>query len=118
MRKGRKNETREEYNARRREEYQNSAHRQKLKKNTRQQHIARNREYIRKVKSAGCCVDCGIKDWRVLDFDHVNLADKKLNVSRMARDAYSIEAIACEIAKCEIRCANCHRIRTAEQFEW
>ena len=26
--------------------------------------------------------------------------------------------VEAEIAKCELRCANCHRRRTAQQFDW
>jgi len=57
------------------------------------------------------CVDCGEKDPRVLDFDHLN--NKKYNVSSLLRREYSWDSILEEANKCEVRCANCHRKKTA-----
>ncbi len=69
----------------------------------------RNAEFIRDYKKTHSCVDCDNSDHRVLEFDH--LRNKKFNVSSMVR-CYSIEKIKEEIGKCDIVCANCHRIRT------
>ena len=57
------------------------------------------------------CVDCGESDADVLDFDH--LRDKRADVSRLVHIAVAWDVIVAEIAKCEVRCANCHRRRTA-----
>jgi hypothetical protein len=57
------------------------------------------------------CVDCGETDVGVLDFDH--LRDKRANISTLVQSGVSWESLAHEIAKCEVRCANCHRRRTA-----
>ena len=57
------------------------------------------------------CVDCGETDPRVLDFDHLN--NKKHNISTLISKEYSWDSILEEAAKCEIRCANCHRKKTA-----
>ena len=58
------------------------------------------------------CVDCGEADLVVLDFDHVR--DVKIaSISAMIRDRMSMELVWAEIAKCEVRCANCHRRKTA-----
>jgi len=57
------------------------------------------------------CVDCGESDPGVLDFDH--LRDKKADVSTLVQSGVSWESLAHEIAKCEVRCANCYRRRTA-----
>ena len=65
---------------------------------------------LSEIKQASGCQDCGVTNPIVLDFDH--LKDKKYNVSRMIHDGFSWAAIKKEIAKCEVVCANCHRIRT------
>jgi transcription elongation factor Elf1 len=65
---------------------------------------------LSEIKKSSGCLDCGESNPIVLDFDH--LKDKKYNVSRMIHDGFSWAAIKKEIAKCEVVCANCHRIRT------
>ncbi len=76
--------------------------------------IAENRKRL--IEYLGChpCVDCGQKDVRVLDFDHVR-GKKSEHVVRLAGVGYSWSIIEAEIAKCEVRCANCHRIKTGEK---
>ena len=60
------------------------------------------------------CVDCGEVDPYVLEFDHVR-GKKSNNITKMVMDGYSWSAIEAEIAKCQVRCANCHRIRESEK---
>jgi hypothetical protein len=67
------------------------------------------------IKEASGCTDCGENNPIVLDFDH--LKDKKYNVSRMIHDGFSWRAIKKEIDKCEVVCANCHRIRTYNRLQ-
>lgn len=64
------------------------------------------------------CVDCGMTDLRVLEFDHRDTGTKRLEVSVLARSGYSLDTVQREVAKCDVRCANCHRIRTHEQRGW
>ena len=71
----------------------------------------RNREYIAGVKGNSKCVDCGESNPLVLEFDHV-IGEKIGNISDMCHSCCSIETIQKEIDKCEVRCANCHRIQT------
>ena len=77
--------------------------------------IAAQREWVLNYLELHPCVDCGEADPRCLDFDHVR-GKKICHVSRMLGD-YGWTAIEAEIAKCEVRCANCHRKRTAERRE-
>jgi hypothetical protein len=64
------------------------------------------------LKSA--CVDCGETELTVLHFDH--LRDKVADVSTMWRRQRSWKAVELEIAKCEVRCANCHARKTAREL--
>ena len=63
---------------------------------------------------AHACVDCGEMDLVVLHFDH--LGDKVEAISRMWRRQRSWAAIELEIAKCDVRCANCHARKTAREL--
>lgn len=72
--------------------------------------IKRNREYIHNQKDKPC-KDCKHKyPPYVMEFDHIN-HDKEYTVSCMINTS-SIQKIQKEIDKCELVCANCHRIRT------
>gem|GEM_PF-957896 len=62
------------------------------------------------------CVDCGEDDIRCLEFDHRDRADKTAPISVLLQRGRSWRTIAKEIEKCDVRCANCHRRRTADQF--
>lgn len=75
---------------------------------------ARNKAFVDRYKRIyGKCTDCGTTDHRVLQFDH--LEDKRKNVSDMIYQGNSIKVIKAEIRKCQMRCANCHTIITAER---
>jgi peptide subunit release factor 1 (eRF1) len=45
-----------------------------------------------------------------MEFDHVR-GEKVIGVGRMANQRFPITAIDEEIAKCDLVCANCHRLR-------
>jgi hypothetical protein len=68
-------------------------------------------QYLRDLKTKTPCVDCGINyPYYVMDFDHVR-GVKHANVMELV-STLSKKRIDQEIAKCEIVCSNCHRIRT------
>jgi hypothetical protein len=79
--------------------------------------IEDNQKRLAEYLACHPCVDCGQTDVRVLEFDHVR-ATKSENISRMVGLGYSWPTIKAEIAKCEVRCANCHRIKEGERGGW
>lgn len=64
------------------------------------------------------CVDCATTDIRVLEFDHIDRDLKRAAVSVLAANGYSLDTVKREVETCEVRCANCHTIRTRSQLGW
>ncbi len=64
------------------------------------------------------CVDCGEADLCVLEFDHRDPKTKKYGIAQILCNNHSIETLLEEMQKCDVRCANCHRRRTAKQQQW
>ena len=77
----------------------------------------RVRAYITNHLLQNPCVDCGETDIIVLEFDHIG-DDKDFNISDAVRVGYGMPKLKAEIAKCEVRCANCHRKKTYERGGW
>ena len=76
----------------------------------------RTRKCILEFKKKGNCADCGLSGKifpEVLEFDH--LGDKKFNISEYHYFTSGINKVKEEIGKCDLVCANCHRIRTAKR---
>jgi hypothetical protein len=63
--------------------------------------------------SLAICVDCGESDVRLLEFDHVR-GIKESDISTLVPVGMAWQRIVREIAKCEVKCANCHRRRTVD----
>jgi len=77
--------------------------------------IGKVREYL----ETHPCVDCGERDVRCLEFDHRVRATKFSTIAKMVCRTSSWSAILREIEKCDVRCANCHRKKTAaEDNSW
>jgi hypothetical protein len=74
--------------------------------------VLRNLSWVYDQLRNSACVDCGIRDPLLLEHDHVG--EKRAGVMALAWNEYSIEALASEVAMCEVRCCNCHRRRTAD----
>lgn len=92
--------------------------RKRRKRNGSNRDLRRARARLTRIvdewKSQGC-VDCGYDDIRAIDPDHSDDSEKHDNVSRMIQMCASAARIRSELAKCEPRCARCHRLRTAKQ---
>jgi hypothetical protein len=106
-----------------RREYQ-----QEWYKKNREQHVrrvqtnniavrARNTALLLEYLLKHPCSDCGESDPLVLEFDHVR-GSKTKDISCMVQESWSWKTIEAEIAKCDVRCANCHRRKTAYEQNW
>ena len=71
----------------------------------------RLRDLIAEAKSVPC-MDCGVEyPSFVMDFDHRDPSEKRDDVARLVHQG-SLSKLLEEIAKCDVVCSNCHRIRT------
>lgn len=70
-------------------------------------------KYLISLKEKNPCTDCRqYYSYYVMDWDHI--PDKGVKIDRLANMVYrcSLKKIMEEIAKCELVCSNCHRVRT------
>ncbi len=73
--------------------------------------------FISELKSKPC-TDCGqMYHPFVMDFDHIDGYVKKIDVSKLSKQRVSMAAVKKEIGKCQLVCANCHRIRTLKRIQ-
>ena len=70
-----------------------------------------NIKLIHNEKLKRGCACCGYNaSAYALDFDHIDASTKICDVARMT--TRNLDKIQKEIAKCQVLCANCHRIKT------
>lgn len=82
------------------------------------------RAYSKKVRKQLCaiveyektgkpCMDCKRSFHPcAMDFDHRNPTEKVLSICKLKFQSVSKNTLKAEISKCDLVCANCHRIRT------
>lgn len=97
-----------------RNKYASSQEERERKKKNQAALVQKTREYIYEYLGTHPCVTCGESDPIVLEFDHRDIKEKESNVSELMK--YSLSKIKKEVAKCDVMCANCHRRKTAKQF--
>lgn len=89
---------------------------EKWKEWNRQRHL-KNAEDVRELKSQPC-TDCGNTfPWYIMEFDHVpERGEKKICISKMGGSrSINAPSFLKELNKCDLVCANCHKIRTHER---
>lgn len=83
---------------------------------TQKQIVELLRQYVERLKSAPC-TDCKKKFPPIsMDFDHRDPSTKSFSISELIVTAPSFEILRAEIDKCDLVCANCHRVRTRQQM--
>lgn len=71
--------------------------------------------FLDELKRASGCIRCGERDPVCLNFHHRAGTTKRFALSSARNGAWGIDAIREEAAKCEVICANCHRIHHWEE---
>lgn len=75
-------------------------------------------EFIQAYKLDHGCADCGFRGHpAALEFDHLPEHEKKFAISARIAAAIDQGELLAEMAKCEVVCANCHRVRTFERAD-
>ncbi len=74
-------------------------------------------KFIREYKLTKGCRDCGYNSHaEALDFDHLS-NNKLFTIAQAGRLGAGMERVKREIQKCDVVCANCHRVRTAKRLK-
>jgi hypothetical protein len=69
---------------------------------------------VNSIKIESGCVDCGFNSHpEALQFDHIDPSTKLFAIAKGLTRSWA--AILAEIEKCEVRCANCHAIRSMQE---
>jgi hypothetical protein len=81
-------------------------------------HAKAARKFVTEAKNRPCA-DCGVQyPHYVMDLDHRPGTTKKAGFNVLVKHGASRALLAAEIAKCDVVCANCHRIRTYQRKQW
>jgi hypothetical protein len=88
--------------------------------------VTRSIEYNNERKmQVGECTDChlmvpkdGGRGLKKFHWDHRDQTTKLTTVSNTVNQAFGLDVIAREIEKCDLRCGNCHHMRTAKQLNY
>jgi hypothetical protein len=76
----------------------------------------RNSRLVLQRLANSACVDCGVADSLILQFDH--RGEKTRDIGWFVSSGSPARRVAEELDKCDVRCANCHRRRTAKERGW
>jgi len=74
------------------------------------------RRYLQNLRTNTPCAECGKRfEWYLMDFDHVRGVKSFGMQEAQTCPSISEERFLAEIAKCDIVCCMCHRIREHER---
>lgn len=68
------------------------------------------RKWVNEYKESAGCQSCGIDDPACLDLHHVEEEQKVKAIGKMITAGFGKDALRQEIDKCEVLCANCHKL--------
>ena len=71
---------------------------------------AKLKAWLGTFKATLVCSRCGFDHVAALDFHHRDASVKGFSIAMVDRWTQSIARLKTEIAKCDVLCANCHRI--------
>lgn len=78
----------------------------------RRKHLASYVQWFDSFKEKPC-MDCGCRfPTHVMDFDHRDPKEKRYHMASLRRALPSRKRALIEMEKCDLVCANCHRVRT------
>ncbi|HXG86253.1 MAG TPA: hypothetical protein VNI84_19695 [Pyrinomonadaceae bacterium] len=97
--------------------FENHAHYRKSHNASRNKIREQNARKVFEYLERHPCKNCGESDPIVLEFDHREKTDKIENISNLIAHA-CWRRIESEIEKCDVLCANCHRRKSAAQFNY
>jgi hypothetical protein len=77
----------------------------------------RRKFWIDKIKIGLGCASCGYNTHAAaLDFNHLHPEDKDFLIPRFLGRG-NLKRLFNEIRKCQVLCANCHRVHSREQWD-
>lgn len=77
--------------------------------------LAKHQLFLDELKSKPC-IDCGgTFPPECMDFDHRDPSEKCYNIGQKRGSRVSQVNLMLEVNKCDLVCANCHRVRTRKQ---
>lgn len=83
-------------------------------RDSKQDYRLRNKRFVWSYLREHPCVDCEEGDPIVLEFDHVR-GEKNGAIADMVWIPVGLQKLKDEIAKCEVRCSNCHKRKTFKE---
>ncbi len=93
-----------------------------IKKNSKHMSMVNSRQRRKDVVLAYLedhpCSVCGFHDPRALEFHHRDRSTKTHTIGVLVNSAADVGVLLAEIEKCDILCANCHKIHHAEERGW